>query len=95
MFQIKTEPSVTALTPVIPRLTLRVGAGQDKIVISKVVSTPEAKTPVPKTPVTKTPVAVSRPKTPPPPPPPVLAQVHTATPPALIFLTEYRTVSVA
>ncbi|KAK6488119.1 mRNAion initiation factor TFIID subunit 3-like [Huso huso] len=80
--KIKTEPSITALTPVIPRLTLRVGAGQDKIVISKVVSTPEAKTPVPKTPVPKTPVTVSRPKTPPPPPPPVLAQLHTATPPA-------------
>ncbi|RXM97677.1 Transcription initiation factor TFIID subunit 3 [Acipenser ruthenus] len=29
--KIKTEPSITALTPVIPRLTLRVGAGQDKI----------------------------------------------------------------
>lgn len=35
------EPPVVLSAPVIPRLTLRVGAGQDKIVISKVVSESE------------------------------------------------------
>ncbi|XP_023367187.1 transcription initiation factor TFIID subunit 3 [Otolemur garnettii] len=54
--KIKVEPVVPAPSPVIPRLTLRVGAGQDKIVISKVVPAPEAK-PVP---------SLNRPKTPPP-----------------------------
>lgn len=29
--QIKVEPAVPAPSPVIPRLTLRVGAGQDKM----------------------------------------------------------------
>ncbi|NWX40069.1 TAF3 factor, partial [Steatornis caripensis] len=70
--KIKVEPVVPAPSPVIPRLTLRVGAGQDKIVISKVVPTPEAK---PSTPV-------SRPKTPPPVPSPVPAPVHVTPPPA-------------
>ncbi|XP_005383936.1 PREDICTED: transcription initiation factor TFIID subunit 3 isoform X1 [Chinchilla lanigera] len=56
--KIKVEPVVPAPSPVIPRLTLRVGAGQDKIVISKVVSAPEAK-PAP---------SLNRPKTPPPTP---------------------------
>ncbi|XP_029471301.1 transcription initiation factor TFIID subunit 3 isoform X2 [Rhinatrema bivittatum] len=53
--KIKVEPVVPAPSPVIPRLTLRVGAGQDKIVISKVVPTPEVK---PSTPA-------GRPKSPP------------------------------
>ncbi|NXO52705.1 TAF3 factor, partial [Aramus guarauna] len=70
--KIKVEPVVPAPSPVIPRLTLRVGAGQDKIVISKVVPAPEAK---PSTPV-------SRPKTPPPVPSPVPAPVHVTPPPA-------------
>ncbi|XP_060048115.1 transcription initiation factor TFIID subunit 3 isoform X1 [Erinaceus europaeus] len=64
--QIKVEPVVPAPSPVIPRLTLRVGAGQDKIVISKVVPAPEAK-PAP---------ALSRPKTPPPAPLPPPAPMH-------------------
>uniref|UniRef100_A0A8D0G5E9 Transcription initiation factor TFIID subunit 3 n=1 Tax=Sphenodon punctatus TaxID=8508 RepID=A0A8D0G5E9_SPHPU len=71
--KIKVEPVVPAPSPVIPRLTLRVGAGQDKIVISKVVPVPEAK---PSTPV-------NRPKTPPPSPSPVPVPVH-VTPPAPI-----------
>lgn len=54
------EPVALAPSPVIPRLTLRVGAGQDKIVISKVVPAPEAK-PAP---------SQNRPKTPPPAPAP-------------------------
>ncbi|NXC66325.1 TAF3 factor, partial [Anhinga anhinga] len=70
--KIKVEPVVPAPSPVIPRLTLRVGAGQDKIVISKVVPAPEAK---PSTPV-------SRPKTPPPVPSPLPAPVHVTPPPA-------------
>ncbi|NWU50480.1 TAF3 factor, partial [Dromas ardeola] len=70
--KIKVEPVVPAPSPVIPRLTLRVGAGQDKIVISKVVPAPEAKNSTP----------VSRPKTPPPVPSPVPAPVHVTPPPA-------------
>ncbi|XP_005564656.3 transcription initiation factor TFIID subunit 3 isoform X1 [Macaca fascicularis] len=58
--KIKVEPVALAPSPVIPRLTLRVGAGQDKIVISKVVPAPEAK-PAP---------SQNRPKTPPPAPAP-------------------------
>ncbi|XP_054845126.1 transcription initiation factor TFIID subunit 3 isoform X2 [Eublepharis macularius] len=69
--KIKVEPVVPAPSPVIPRLTLRVGAGQDKIVISKVVSTPEAK---PST-------LLARPKTPPPPPSPAPAPVLITPPP--------------
>ncbi|XP_062990759.1 transcription initiation factor TFIID subunit 3 isoform X2 [Elgaria multicarinata webbii] len=69
--KIKVEPVVPAPSPVIPRLTLKVGAGQDKIVISKVVSTPEAK-----------PSALQvRPKTPPPPPSPAPAPIHVTPPP--------------
>ncbi|KAM4828464.1 transcription initiation factor TFIID subunit 3 isoform 2-T2 [Thomomys bottae] len=67
--KIKVEPVVPAPSPVIPRLTLRVGAGQDKIVISKVVPAPEAK-PAP---------SLNRPKTPPPAPAPV--PVHMNPPP--------------
>ncbi|MBN3302825.1 TAF3 factor, partial [Amia calva] len=77
--KVKLEPPVAAPSPVIPRLTLRVGAGQDKIVISKVVSTPEAKAPAPKTPVQKT-TPVSHPRTPP--PAPVLAPAPAAASPA-------------
>ncbi|KAJ8261769.1 hypothetical protein GJAV_G00158200 [Gymnothorax javanicus] len=52
--KVKVEPPAVLPSPVIPRLTLRVGAGQDKIVISKVVPTAEAKTPLtPKTPAAK------------------------------------------
>ncbi|XP_066490291.1 transcription initiation factor TFIID subunit 3 isoform X2 [Tiliqua scincoides] len=70
--KIKVEPVVPAPSPVIPRLTLRVGAGQDKIVISKVVSAPE----------TKPSTLLARPKTPPPLPSPAPpAPVH-ITPPA-------------
>lgn len=70
--KIKVEPVVPAPSPVIPRLTLRVGAGQDKIVISKVVSATEAKSTT----------TVSLAKTPPlpPSPAPAPAPVH-ATPP--------------
>ncbi|XP_067325423.1 transcription initiation factor TFIID subunit 3 isoform X2 [Anolis sagrei] len=68
---IKVEPVVPAPSPVIPRLTLKVGAGQDKIVISKVVSTPEAKPPA----------LLTRPKTPPPPASPAPAPVLVTPPP--------------
>ncbi|XP_044284219.1 transcription initiation factor TFIID subunit 3 isoform X2 [Varanus komodoensis] len=69
--KIKVEPVVPAPSHVIPRLTLKVGAGQDKIVISKVVSTPEAK-----------PSALqARPKTPPPPAIPAPAPIHVTPPP--------------
>ncbi|XP_055509407.1 transcription initiation factor TFIID subunit 3 [Leucoraja erinacea] len=63
----KPEPIIPAPSPVIPRLTLRVGAGQDKIVISKVVPVTEAK-PSPPT---------AHPKTPPP-PSPAPAPIHIA-----------------
>ncbi|XP_061140109.1 transcription initiation factor TFIID subunit 3 [Syngnathus typhle] len=52
-------------SPVIPRLTLRVG-GQDKIVISKVLPNSEAKSPAPKTPASKS-TPAGRPRSPPPP----------------------------
>ncbi|KAK7891899.1 hypothetical protein WMY93_023862 [Mugilogobius chulae] len=49
--KVKVEAPVVLPSPVIPRLTLRVGAGQDKIVISKVVPNSEPKPPpAPKTP---------------------------------------------
>ncbi|KAG8440036.1 hypothetical protein GDO86_005997 [Hymenochirus boettgeri] len=67
----KTELTVPAPSPVIPRLTLRVGAGQDTIVISKVVSTPESKTGPPP----------SLPKSPPPAPSPAPAPVLIVPPP--------------
>ncbi|CAI5786504.1 transcription initiation factor TFIID subunit 3 isoform X1 [Podarcis lilfordi] len=73
--KMKVEPVVPAPSPVIPRLTLRVGAGQDKIVISKVVSAPEAK-----------PSVMARPKTPPPPPSPAPAPVHVTPPPPPVVL---------
>nr|XP_044991176.1 transcription initiation factor TFIID subunit 3 [Jaculus jaculus] len=75
--KIKVEPVVPAPSPVIPRLTLRVGAGQDKIVISKVVPAPEAK-PAP---------SLNRPKTPPPAPVPVPLHVS-PTPLPLPLLTQ-------
>lgn len=68
--KVKVETSPAVPSPVIPRLTLRVGAGQDKIVISKVV--PNAEPPKPPPPPPRTPTAKSgpgaRPRTPPPPP---------------------------
>ncbi|XP_074124812.1 transcription initiation factor TFIID subunit 3 [Sminthopsis crassicaudata] len=72
--KIKVEPVVPAPSPVIPRLTLRVGAGQDKIVISKVVPAPEAK-PSP---------SLTRPKSPPPVPSPAPVPVHMTPPPVPI-----------
>ncbi|XP_061576986.1 transcription initiation factor TFIID subunit 3 isoform X1 [Cololabis saira] len=62
--KVKTETPAALPSPVIPRLTLRVG-GQDKIVISKVVPNAEAKTPAPKTPAAKSGPG-NRPRTPPP-----------------------------
>lgn len=71
-------------SPVIPRLTLRVGAGQDKIVISKVVPESKPTPPPPRTPVAKSgpgarmrsppaaPPPAPAPVVPPPRPPPVL-----------------------
>ncbi|KAJ8384555.1 hypothetical protein AAFF_G00200880 [Aldrovandia affinis] len=71
--KVKVELPVAVPSPVIPRLTLRVGAGQDKIVISKVVPTPEVKPPpTPKTPAAKSGPA-GRARTPP--PGPILAPV--------------------
>ncbi|KAG9345738.1 hypothetical protein JZ751_008882, partial [Albula glossodonta] len=71
--KVKVEPPVAVPSPVIPRLTLRVGAGQDKIVISKVVPTTEVKTPsTPKTPAAKSgPAGQART----PPPTPILTPV--------------------
>lgn len=62
--KVKVEIPAVLPSPVIPRLTLRVGAGQDKIVISKVVPNSEPKPPVPKTPVAKSGPG-NRPRTPP------------------------------
>ncbi|XP_047452038.1 transcription initiation factor TFIID subunit 3 [Mugil cephalus] len=76
--KIKTDTPAALPSPVIPRLTLRVGAGQDKIVISKVVPNSEPKTPVPKTPAAKSGPG-NRPRTPP--PPPILAPVVPTLPP--------------
>ncbi|XP_062246020.1 transcription initiation factor TFIID subunit 3 [Platichthys flesus] len=70
--KVKVEIPAALPSPVIPRLTLRVGAGQDKIVISKVVPNIESKTPTPKTPTAKSGPG-NRPRTPP--PPPILAPV--------------------
>ncbi|XP_066448186.1 transcription initiation factor TFIID subunit 3 isoform X1 [Eleutherodactylus coqui] len=69
--QAKVELSLPAPSPVIPRLTLRVGAGQDTIVISKVVSAPDAKAAPPP----------SLPKSPPPAPSPAPAPVIVVPPP--------------
>ncbi|XP_034001902.1 transcription initiation factor TFIID subunit 3 [Trematomus bernacchii] len=77
--KVKVETAVVLPSPVIPRLTLRVGAGQDKIVISKVVPNSEPRTPVPRTPASKSGPG-NRPRTPP--PPPVLAPVIPILPPA-------------
>lgn len=76
--KVKADTPATVPSPVIPRLTLRVGAGQDKIVISKVVPNSEPKTPVPKTPAAKSGPG-NRPRTPP--PPPVLSPVIPTLPP--------------
>ncbi|XP_016313990.1 transcription initiation factor TFIID subunit 3 [Sinocyclocheilus anshuiensis] len=61
-------------SPVIPRLTLRVGAGQDKIVISKVVPDSEPTPPPPRIPVARASPA-ARMRSPPAPPPPAPAPV--------------------
>ncbi|XP_072811116.1 transcription initiation factor TFIID subunit 3 isoform X2 [Vicugna pacos] len=79
--QIKVEPVVPAPSPVIPRLTLRVGAGQDKIVISKVVPAPEAK-PAP---------SLNRPKTPPPAPAPAPIPMHVTPAPVPLPLLAQAT----
>ncbi|XP_029010223.1 transcription initiation factor TFIID subunit 3 [Betta splendens] len=65
-------------SPVIPRLTLRVGAGQDKIVISKVVPNSEPKMPAPKMPAARSGPG-NRPRTPP--PPPILSPIIPPLPP--------------
>uniref|UniRef100_A0A671LLN0 Transcription initiation factor TFIID subunit 3 n=1 Tax=Sinocyclocheilus anshuiensis TaxID=1608454 RepID=A0A671LLN0_9TELE len=83
-------------SPVIPRLTLRVGAGQDKIVISKVVPDSEPTPPPPRTPVARSspgarmrspphlhpapPPPAPAPVAPPPRPPPVLLPPPPAAP---------------
>ncbi|KAF3688638.1 Transcription initiation factor TFIID subunit 3 [Channa argus] len=76
--KVKIDTLAAVPSPVIPRLTLRVGAGQDKIVISKVVPDSEPKTPAPKTPATKSGPG-NRPRTPP--PPPILSPVIPTMPP--------------
>lgn len=76
--KVKAEAPPVLPSPVIPRLTLRVGAGQDKIVISKVVPNSEAKTPTPKTPLAKSGPG-SRPRSPP--QPPILSPVVPLLPP--------------
>ncbi|XP_036317247.1 transcription initiation factor TFIID subunit 3 isoform X1 [Pipistrellus kuhlii] len=83
--KIKVEPVVPAPSPVIPRLTLRVGAGQDKIVISKVVPAPEAK-PAP---------SLNRPKTPPPVSVPATVPVHVTPAPVPLPLLAQSTSSPA
>uniref|UniRef100_A0A3P8RVK2 Transcription initiation factor TFIID subunit 3 n=1 Tax=Amphiprion percula TaxID=161767 RepID=A0A3P8RVK2_AMPPE len=76
--KVKIDSPAALPSPVIPRLTLRVGAGQDKIVISKVVPNSEPKTPAPKTPAAKSgPATLPRP----PPPPPMLPQIPVILPP--------------
>ncbi|XP_072003513.1 transcription initiation factor TFIID subunit 3 isoform X1 [Engystomops pustulosus] len=74
--QAKVELAIPAPSPVIPRLTLRVGAGQDTIVISKVVSAPDAKTAPPPS------LPKSPPPVPSPAPVPVLVPPPVQAPPA-------------
>lgn len=72
-------------SPVIPRLTLRVGAGQDKIVISKVVPDSKPTPPPPRTPVVKSgPGARMRSPPAPPPPAPVPVVPPPRPPPVLL-----------
>ncbi|XP_028287672.1 transcription initiation factor TFIID subunit 3 [Parambassis ranga] len=81
--KVKMDTPLTLPSPVIPRLTLRVGAGQDKIVISKVVPNSEPKMPAPKTPAAKSGPG-NRPRTPPPVPilsPPTLPPPPSPIPP--------------
>uniref|UniRef100_A0A8C7YK13 Transcription initiation factor TFIID subunit 3 n=1 Tax=Oryzias sinensis TaxID=183150 RepID=A0A8C7YK13_9TELE len=82
--QVKADAPAVLPSPVIPRLTLRVGAGQDKIVISKVVPSSETRTPTPKAPAAKSGPG-NRPRTPPPAPilPPALPIMPAAAPPPL------------
>ncbi|XP_004069581.1 transcription initiation factor TFIID subunit 3 [Oryzias latipes] len=82
--KVKADAPAVLPSPVIPRLTLRVGAGQDKIVISKVVPSSETRTPTPKAPAAKSGPG-NRPRTPPPAPilPPALPILPAAAPPPL------------
>ncbi|XP_073445135.1 transcription initiation factor TFIID subunit 3 [Dendrobates tinctorius] len=89
--QAKVELSIPAPSPVIPRLTLRVGAGQDTIVISKVVSAPDAKaapppslpkSPLPTPSPAPAPVLVIPPPAPAPPTPAAASPAPNPTPPA-------------
>ncbi|XP_077120617.1 transcription initiation factor TFIID subunit 3 isoform X1 [Ranitomeya variabilis] len=89
--QAKVELSIPAPSPVIPRLTLRVGAGQDTIVISKVVSAPDAKaapppslpkSPLPAPSPAPAPVLVVPPPVPAPPAPAAASPAPNPTPPA-------------
>ncbi|CDQ58200.1 unnamed protein product [Oncorhynchus mykiss] len=75
--KVRVETPVAVPSPVIPRLTLRVGAGQDKIVISKVVPNSEPPLPPPKMPAPKITATKSGPgsRLQPPPPPPLLSPV--------------------
>ncbi|XP_024138225.1 transcription initiation factor TFIID subunit 3 [Oryzias melastigma] len=84
--KVKADAPVVLPSPVIPRLTLRVGAGQDKIVISKVVPSSETRTPTPKAPAAKS-IPVNRPRTPPPVPilPPVVPILPPVAPPPPII----------
>uniref|UniRef100_A0A8C5MSU4 Transcription initiation factor TFIID subunit 3 n=1 Tax=Leptobrachium leishanense TaxID=445787 RepID=A0A8C5MSU4_9ANUR len=74
--QVKTELSIPAPSPVIPRLTLRVGAGQDTIVISKVVAADSKQAAPP-----------ALPKSPPPTPSPAPVPVVIAPPPVPVAPT--------
>ncbi|KAL0968741.1 hypothetical protein UPYG_G00271120 [Umbra pygmaea] len=84
--KVRVETPVAVPSPVIPRLTLRVGAGQDKIVISKVV--PNSEPPSPKMPAPKTSATKSGPgsRLQLPPPPPILPPVVPSLPPPVPHL---------
>ncbi|XP_051976313.1 transcription initiation factor TFIID subunit 3-like [Xyrauchen texanus] len=77
-------PSTVPPSPVIPRLTLRVGAGQDKIVISKVVPDSEPTPPPPRTPVAKSGPGARMRSSPAPPPPPPAPVVPPLRPPPVL-----------
>ncbi|KAF5907993.1 transcription initiation factor TFIID subunit 3, partial [Clarias magur] len=81
------EAPVVPQSPVIPRLKLKVGAGQDKIVISKV--TPDLE-PTPTPPPPRTPAPRSGPgarmRSPPAPPPPAPPPVAPPPPPPPVLV---------
>ncbi|XP_060758963.1 transcription initiation factor TFIID subunit 3 isoform X1 [Neoarius graeffei] len=87
------EAPVASRSPVIPRLTLKVGAGQDKIVISKVTPDLEPTPPPPRTPVSRggpgarmrSPPAPPSPAPPPVAPPPLPPPVLVPPPPPPVF----------